>query len=50
MMQLEVICGGVCPEMDVASGCVSQSFFVACDLRVFETLSQFLHWDSGQIR
>ena len=50
MMQLEVICGGVCPKMDVASGCVSQSFFVACDLRVFETLSQFLHWDSGQIR
>ena len=43
MMQSEVICGGMCPEIDGASGCVSQSFFVACDLRVFVTIPQFLH-------
>ena len=43
MMQSEVICGGMCPEIDDASGCVSQSFFVACDLRVFATVLQFLH-------
>ena len=50
IMQSEVMCGGVCPEMDMASGCVSQSFLMACDLRAFETLPQFLHWDSGQMR
>ena len=49
-IQSEVMCEGVCPEMDLASGCVSQSLVKACDLRVFETLSQFLQWDSGQIR
>ena len=50
IMQSEVMCEGVCPEMDLASGCVSQSLVKACDLRVFETSSQFLQWDSGQIR
>ncbi len=43
MMQSEVICGGMCPAIDGARGCVSQSFFVACDLRVFVTIPQFLH-------
>ena len=50
IMRSEVMCEGVCPEMDLASGCVSQSLVKACDLRVFETSSQFLQWDSGQIR
>ena len=43
MMQSEVICVGMCPAIDGARGCVSQSFFVACDLRVFVTIPQFLH-------
>ena len=43
MTKSEQICGGVCPEMDDARGCVSQSFFAACDLRVSVTKPHFLH-------
>ena len=43
MTRLEQICGGVCPEMDDARGCVIQSFFAACALRVFVAKPQFLH-------
>ena len=43
MTRSEQICGGVCPEMDDARGCVSQSFFAACDLRVSVTTPQCLH-------
>ena len=42
MMQSEEMCGGVCPEMDPAHGCVSQSLARAWDLRVLVTRSQFL--------
>ena len=43
MTKSEQVCGGVCPEMDDARGCVSQSFFAACDLRAFVAKPQFLH-------
>ena len=43
MTRSEQICGGVCPEMDDARGCVSQSFFAAYDLRAFVAKPHLLH-------
>ena len=50
MMQSWEMCGGVCPEMDPANGCVSQSLARAWALRVLVVRLQFLHWDSEQMR
>ena len=50
MMRSEQMCEGVCPEMDGARGCVSQSPVAACALRDLVTGQQCLHPDSGQRR